>query len=238
MHQDERAQAALTLLHDGELEIKGRMPWSSNGTYLVEATLGDEAGLAVYKPGRGERPLWDFPRGLYRREAAAWVLSELLGWGLVPETIVRDGPLGEGSVQRFVEADFEQHYFTLYEDEANHPTFRAMAAFDVVANNTDRKSGHCLRSTADGRIYGIDNGLCFHPEPKVRTVIWEFGGEPLSEELLADLCALPALLPGGLAALLDEEELEGVADRAAWLVETGELPEPDPYGRCYPWPLV
>lgn len=238
MHQDERAQAALTLLRGGDLEIKGRMPWSSNGTYLVGLTFGDEAGLGVYKPGRGERPLWDFPRGLYRREAAAWELSELLGWGLVPETVVRDGPLGEGSVQRFVEADFEQHYFTLLEDESTHATFRAMAAFDVVANNTDRKSGHCLRAAPDGRIYGIDNGLCFHPEPKVRTVIWEFGGEALADELVADLVRLPDLLPGPLAPLLDAEELEGVVDRARWLVELGELPEPDPHGRCYPWPLV
>jgi uncharacterized repeat protein (TIGR03843 family) len=238
VHQDERAQPALTLLRHGELEIKGRMPWSSNGTYLVGVTLDGTSSLAVYKPGRGERPLWDFPRGLYRREAAAWVLSELLGWGLVPETIVRDGPLGEGSVQRFVEADFEQHYYTLLEDESTHDRFRTMAAFDVVANNTDRKSGHCLRSSVDGQIYGIDNGLCFHPDPKVRTVIWEFGGEPLSDALLADLRRLPHELPGDLEALLDEEELEGVAQRAARLVRTGHLPEADPHGRCYPWPLV
>ena len=238
MHQDERAQPALTLLREGELEVKGRMPWSSNGTYLVEVTLGDASGLAVYKPGRGERPLWDFPRGLYRREAAAWVLSEVLGWGLVPETVVRDGPLGEGSVQRFVEADFEHHYFTLFEDEATHDRFRAMAAFDIVANNTDRKSGHCLRSSRDGRIYGIDNGLCFHPDPKVRTVIWEFGGERLADDLLDDLRRLPDDLPGDLGALLDDEELEGVARRAARLVRAGRLPEADPHGRCYPWPLV
>ena len=238
MHQDERAQAALTLLREGELEIKGRMPWSSNGTYLVGVTCGADTGFAVYKPGRGERPLWDFPRGLYRREAAAWVLSELLGWGLVPETVVRDGPLGEGSVQRFVEADFEQHYFTLVEDESTHDAFRAMAAFDIVANNTDRKSGHCLRSPADGRIYGIDNGLCFHPDPKVRTVIWEFGGEPIAPALLEDLRRLPSVLPGDLTPLLDQEELDGVAARAERLVRHGELPEADPSGRCYPWPLV
>ena len=238
MHQDERAQATLTLLRDGDLEVKGRMPWSSNATFLVEATLAGASALAVYKPGRGERPLWDFPRGLYRREAAAWVLSELLGWGLIPQTIVRDGPLGEGSVQRFVDADFEQHYFTLYEDPTTHDAFRAMAAFDIVANNTDRKSGHCLRSKVDGRIYGIDNGLCFHPDPKVRTVIWEFGGEALPEDLCADLRALPSALPGALDELLDDEELEGIVDRAAWLVDLGELPEPDPHGRCYPWPLV
>ena len=214
------------------------MPWSSNGTFLVGVTLGEETGLAVYKPGRGERPLWDFPGGLYRREVAAWVLSELLGWGLVPETILRDGPLGEGSVQRFVQADFEQHYFTLLEDEATHETFRAMAAFDIVANNTDRKSGHCLRSAVDGRIYGIDNGLCFHPDPKVRTVIWDFAGEALPGALVDDLVRLPETVPGDLAPLLDEEEIEGVLHRAAALVAAGELPEPDPYGRCYPWPLV
>ena len=238
MHQDERAQATLSLLRGGELEVRGRMPWSSNGTFLVEVAHDGASCLAVYKPGTGERPLWDFPRGLYRREAAAWVLSEALGWGLVPETIVRDGPLGEGSVQRFVDADFEQHYYTLVEDPVTHDTFRAMAAFDVVANNTDRKSGHCLRAKDDGRIFGIDNGLCFHPDPKVRTVIWEFGGEPLPLPILDDLERLLVLLPGDLAPLLDEEELTGVADRARRLLRTGELPDADPSGRCYPWPLV
>jgi hypothetical protein len=229
--------SVLDLLCEGEVELKGRMPWSSNGTYLVELTAGDDLMLAVYKPGRGERPLWDFPRGLYRREAAAWVLSEMLGWGAVPETVVRDGPLGEGSMQRFVEADFEQHYFTLHEDEANHDALRAICAFDLLVNNTDRKSGHCLL-TADGRIYGIDHGLCFHPDPKIRTVIWEFGGEVVPDHLLADVARVLDELPGGLAGLLDEEEVDGIRRRGRRLLTVGTFPEPDPYSHCYPWPLV
>ena len=213
------------------------MPWSSNGTFLVEITGDDGCMLGVYKPGRGERPLWDFPRGLYRREAAAWVLSEQLGWGLVPETIVRDGPLGEGSVQRFVEADFEQHYFTLYDDPARHDELRRICAFDLLANNTDRKSGHCLLGH-DGRIWAIDNGLCFHPDPKIRTVIWEFGGEPVPGALLDDVARVVGELPGGLVPLLDDEEVDGVRRRGEYLLRRRRFPEADPTGRAYPWPLV
>ena len=236
MRQDQRAQANLGLLTEGEVELKGRMPWSSNQTFLVELTRGDDTLLGVYKPGRGERPRWDFPGGLYRREVAAWVLSELLGWGVVPETVLRDGPLGEGSVQRFVPADFTQHYFTLHQDPAYHHALRTICAFDLLANNTDRKSGHCL--LADGRVWAIDNGLCFHPSPKVRTVIWEFGGEAVADELLGDVERLLTRLPGGLVALLGDDELAGVRRRAEWLLRTGTFPEPDPLEHCYPWPLV
>ena len=214
------------------------MPWSSNGTFLAEVRCGDDATLAVYKPGRGERPLWDFPRGLYRREVAAYVLSDLLGWHLVPETVLRhDGPLGEGSLQRFVPADFEQHHFTLVEDERHHPALMRICAFDLLVNNTDRKSGHCLLGE-DGRIWAIDNGLCFHPDPKLRTVIWEFAGMAVPDDVLADVEAVLDRLPGGLAALLDDEELDGVRDRAARLLRRPVFPEPDPHGRAYPWPLV
>ncbi len=237
MHQDQRAQAALKLLAEGDVELKGRMPWSTNQTFLVEVAHGDDAMLGVYKPGRGERPLWDFPGGLYRREVAAWVLSELLGWGIVPETVLRDGPLGEGSVQRFVSADFSQHYFTLYEDPTHHEALRRICVFDLLANNTDRKGGHCLLGE-DGRLWAIDNGLCFHPHPKVRTVIWEFGGEPVPDPLLGDVDALLGRLPGGLVALLAGDEVDGVRRRAEWLLRRGRFPAPDPLGRCYPWPLV
>jgi uncharacterized repeat protein (TIGR03843 family) len=244
--EDERAQAPLTgtsaldRLAAGEVEVRGRMPWSSNATFLAEVRCGpdDDPMLAVYKPGRGERPLWDFPRGLYRREVAAYVLSSLLGWGLVPETVLRaTGPLGPGSLQRFVPADFEQHHFTLVEDPAHHAALRRIAVFDILANNTDRKSGHCLLGT-DGRIYAIDNGLCFHPEPKLRTVIWEFAGSPIDDTDLAGVAALLDRLPGGLDALLDDEELGAVRDRAERVLAHPVLPEPDPYGRAYPWPLV
>jgi uncharacterized repeat protein (TIGR03843 family) len=242
VHQDERPSPALgvrELLISGEIEVKGRMPWSSNATFLTEVRCGDDVMSAIYKPLRGERPLWDFPNGLYRREVAAHVLSELLGWGIVPITVARgdDAPLGEGSLQAFVPADFEQHYFTLFEDEANHDQLRRMAAFDVVANNTDRKSGHCL-VTPDRHIWGIDNGLCFSVDWKVRTVIWEFVGEALPVEIADGVGALLDRLPGGLEAFLDEDEIAALAHRAEDLLDEGTFPMADPYGRCYPWPLV
>ena len=237
MREDQRTRGVLTSLASGEVELKGRMPWSSNATFLVEITGDDGTMLAVYKPARGERPLWDFPRGLYRREAAAWVLSEALGWALVPPTLVRDGPLGEGSVQEFVPADFEQHYFTLLEDEAHHAALQTICAFDLVGNNTDRKSGHCLLGL-DGRIHAIDHGLMFHHEFKLRTVIWEFGGEPIPDHLLTSAAALAeGGLPDPLAALLDVFERDAVVTRARALVDAGCFPI-DETGRRYPWPLV
>jgi uncharacterized repeat protein (TIGR03843 family) len=222
----------------GDLEIKGRMPWSSNGTYLAAVDLDGVVVDAVYKPRRGERPLWDFPDGLFKREVAAYELSEALGWDLVPLTVLRnDGPLGEGSLQRFVPADFEQHYFTLYEDEHHHNRLRQICAFDLLANSTDRKSGHCLLGE-DGCVYAIDNGLSFHAEFKLRTVIWEFGGQPVPTEILDDIARLVdhGLTPP-LVALLDPFERDAVLTRAAALVREGCFPV-DHTGRRYPWPLV
>jgi uncharacterized repeat protein (TIGR03843 family) len=214
------------------------MPWSSNGTFLVSVTAADgHELLGVYKPGRGERPLWDFPPGLYRREAAAYALSDLLGWAIVPETVVRDGPLGEGSVQRFVDADFEQHYLTIYEDEATHDALRRMCVFDILANNTDRKSGHCLLD-ADGHVWGIDNGLCFNDGTKLRTVIWEFGGEDVPDDLLADVERTLGGLTGALAPYLSPDEIADVCARGERLLRTRTFPLADPSGRCYPWPMV
>lgn len=201
-------------------------------------TLDERTALAVYKPRRGERPLWDFPPGLYRREIAAYRLSEALGWGLVPPTIAReDGPFGEGSLQHFVQADFEQHYFTLREDAAHHGTLQRICAFDLVANNADRKSGHCLLAP-DGRIYAIDNALCFHAEPKLRTVIWDFGGAPLPDAVHTDLRRLIETgIPDDVAELLDVDERDALLVRATALVDAGAFP-PDETGMRYPWPLV
>jgi uncharacterized repeat protein (TIGR03843 family) len=191
----------------------------------------------VYKPERGERPLWDFPRGLYRREIAAYLLSEALGWGLVPLTVPREGPLGTGSLQLFIEADFEQHYFTLREDARHHPTLRRMCLFDLLANSADRKGGHCLLGP-DGRIYGVDNGLSFHAEPKLRTVIWDFGGEPIPPELARAVAGFHAApLPGALAALLASAERRALRARAAAVLAAGCFPQ-ETSGYRYPWPLV
>jgi uncharacterized repeat protein (TIGR03843 family) len=229
--------AVVDVLTRGELTVKGRLPWSSNATLLVEARLDGATALGVYKPERGERPLWDFPRGLYRRELAAWHLSEALGWGLVPLTVARDGPYGEGSVQRFIAADFEQHYFTLHEDERHRDQLRRICAFDLIANNADRKSGHCLLGE-DGAIYAIDNGLCFHVEPKLRTVIWEFAGEPLPPAIVGDLQRLAAgRLPPAVRELIAPEECAVLLKRTRALVKAGHFPA-ETIGDGYPWPLV
>jgi uncharacterized repeat protein (TIGR03843 family) len=213
------------------------MPWSSNATFLAELVLDGASTLAIYKPERGERPLWDFPSGLYRREIAAYLLSDALGWGLVPLTIARDGPFGEGSFQAFVDADFEQHFFTLVENAAHHDRLRRMCVFDLLANNADRKSGHCLLGP-DGAVYGIDNGLTFHVEPKLRTVIWTFGGEAIPEGLLHDVRRLfDAGLPAPLAALLSNAERKVLAARARAILSAGRFPRDD-RGYRYPWPEV
>jgi len=228
---------ALELLTRGAISIKGRMPWSSNVTLLAEVALGEATGLAVYKPERGERPLWDFPPGLYKREIAAYRLSEALGWGLVPLTVPREGPLGEGSLQLFVEADFEQHYLTLLEQPEHRAQLQQICVFDLLANNADRKSGHCLLGP-DDHIYAIDNGLTFHVEPKLRTVIWDFAGEPIPRALLAAIeRLLDAGLPEALAALLSADEQRVLCARGKALARAKRFPK-DASGARYPWPIV
>ncbi len=229
--------AQLELLALGEIEIEGRMPWSSNATFLVDVTAGDQTAKAIYKPQRGERPLWDFEPGLHRRELAAYRLSEALSIDLVPPTVIRDGPLGEGSVQWFVDADHQQHYFTIHEAREDlHDRLREVAVFDLLANNTDRKSGHVLIDT-EGHIWGIDHGLCFAADFKLRTVVWEFGGEPVDGQLLQSVRHIAAGVPLGIAALLADVEVEAIAERAQWIIEHPVLPV-DTSGRRYPWPLV
>jgi uncharacterized repeat protein (TIGR03843 family) len=233
----ERASSdPLTLLGAGEIELKGRLPWSSNATFLVELCLDGTSALAVYKPLRGERPLWDYPQGLYRREVAAYVVSEALGWGLVPETILRDGPLGPGSLQRFVDADFAEHYFSLLERPEHHDALKAICTFDLVVNNGDRKSGHCLLGT-DGRLWAIDHGLSLHADPKLRTVIWDFAGQPVPPERMDAVSRLAVSPPPDLAGLLADEELEALVGRAAALVRRPVFPQIRS-ARAYPWPLV
>lgn len=229
------------MLDDGEIEVVGRVAWSSNAALLVTVTHDDAETLAVYKPQRGERPLWDFPDGsLCHRETAAYVLSEALGWGLVPRTILRDGPYGIGSVQRFVDHDPEEHYFTLLEDHLD--TFLRFAVFDVIANNADRKGGHCLRERQTARIYGIDHGLTFHVAPKLRTVIWDFAGETIPDELIADVARLRALLDGQVGAdfraLLHPMEMDALIGRVDDVLIDPRLPEPDEGYHSVPWPMI
>jgi uncharacterized repeat protein (TIGR03843 family) len=227
----------LTLLREGEIEVEGRMPWSSNATFLVTVSSGAHRSRAVYKPLRGERPLWDFPPGLHRREVAAYRLSEAMGLHVVPPTVLRDGPLGEGSLQWFVDAVFEEHYFTMYEQRPElHDQLRAIAVLDLVANNTDRKGGHCLVDRA-GKVWAIDNGLCFSSDFKLRTVIWEFGGEPIPDELLTGVREVAEQPPLAVATLLDDDEVAAMQERARWVLEHPVFPI-DTTGRRYPWPMV
>ena len=231
---------ALELLRHGEVVVIGRMPYSSNATFLVDLEHDGLEAQAIYKPQRGERPLYDFPDGLYRREAAAFEVSEALGWELVPPTVARaDLPHGTGSLQLFMPAHFEHHYFSLREAGDSHEHwFRRICAFDVVINNTDRKSGHCLLGT-DGRIWAIDHGVSFHHQFKLRTVIWDFAGEPLGPGIGDGLAALAAGgLPPSLGELLSPFERDAVLTRAAALARGGCFPADDTGGRRWPWPLV
>jgi len=227
-------------LETAELEVVGRMRYSSNATFLVEAKVDGVELAAIYKPRRGERRLWDFAQGtLCQREVAAFELSDALGWDIVPLTVLRDGPLGIGAVQRYVDHDPDEHFFTLRDDHVDR--FREFAWFDVLANNTDRKGGHCLHDQANDVIVGIDHGLCFHDEYKLRTVIWEYAGERLPSEAADDVCRVVAELHEGplherLAPLLDEEELDAL-DRRAQVLLTRGLPLPGDW-HSTPWPLV
>jgi hypothetical protein len=223
----------------GELEILGALVRASNHTFLARATVSDEPPvLAVYKPRRGETPLWDFPDGtLCHREVAAYVVARTLGWPNVPPTVLRGGPEGEGSVQLFVAADPAQHYFTMGPERSDD--LRKVALFDVVVNNADRKGGHCLLGN-DGRVHVVDHGVCFAEDSKLRTVIWDFAGEPVALTLLADLRRLSGELAGGslrleLEHLLSGREFEATRRRLDVLLTEGIFPEPGS-DRPYPWP--
>jgi uncharacterized repeat protein (TIGR03843 family) len=232
------AATPLEVLTHGEIELVGRLPFSSNAAFLVQVTAGDTTVAAVYKPARGERPLHDFPPGLYRREVATYLLAQSMGWDLVPPTVLRtDAPVGEGSLQLFVEHDPDDHYFELCDDPAFTDQFRRVAVFDLVVNSADRKGGHLLRDAHD-HIWAIDNGLTLHAQFKLRTVVWDFAGQEIPAELLAPLEPLAAgdMMPE-LAALLDSFERDAVASRARAVLHSGVLPH-DPSGQRWPWPPV
>ena len=231
------------LLSEGDVEVEGLIPWSSNATLLVTVRTAEASALAVYKPQRGERPLWDFPPGsLGRREVAAYLAAAALGWDLIPPTILRDGPYGSGSVQLFVEAQPEANFFAIQEDARYADDLKRLAALDVVANNADRKAGHCLVDR-EGQLWAIDNALTFHVEPKLRTVIWDYAGMPLPARIVADLEGLLAdleeesALGRALGRLLSAEEVAVFRQRVRALIRARRYPEPGP-GRSVPWPLI
>ena len=247
MSRDERTlEAGLTdpavprVLVAGELEVLGLLPNASNHTFLARARHGDEDMLAVYKPRQGETPLWDFPEGtLCAREVATYVVARTVGWPNVPATVLRNGPYGIGSVQRFVPFDPEEHYFTL--GDRFLAEFRRVATFDLVVNNADRKAGHCLLGQ-DGRIYVVDHGMCFSQEPKLRTVIWDYAKEPLGEqrsnlEVLSDGLRAGGSIRDALGELLTPGEVDATATRVDTLLVSGVFPEPEG-DRPLPWPLV
>jgi uncharacterized repeat protein (TIGR03843 family) len=233
----------LEALAHGELNIEGALPYSSNYTLLTRVDHADLRLLAVYKPRRGERPLWDFPRGtLYRREAAAFLVSEALGFTLVPPTVVREGPYGVGSIQLFIQNDDEAHLFTMQKEGGYEAEILQLTAFDYLINNADRKSGHCLKGL-DGRLWAIDHGICFHYEYKLRTVLWDFTGRPLPPNILAALCGLRERLNRNdafaqtLNELLEKAECRAFRRRLEQLINSGVFPSPGP-GPNIPWPPV
>lgn len=257
--------AAHGLLRHGELAVEGRLTEASNTTLRCWVNHEDARARCVYKPVAGERPLWDFPQGtLAGREVAAWLVSEAAGWGMVPPTVLRDGPLGTGACQLWMEdgdtplaglvpeatlpADW--HPVAAAEDpdgrryvlaHADDPRLARLAVFDAVVNNADRKAGHLL-VTGDGRLYGVDHGVCFHAEPKLRTVLWGWAGTPLPPGVGDTLDQLAGAVAGELgselAAHLDADELAALADRIDALRRAGRFPEPDPRWPAVPWPPV
>ncbi|HEY4718743.1 MAG TPA: SCO1664 family protein [Anaerolineales bacterium] len=233
----------LKYLATGDITVIGQFTWGSNYTFLTKVSGDGSEFEAVYKPQRGERPLWDFPaESLAGREVAAFLVSEALGWDLVPPTVFReDGPLGAGSLQHHVPHDPEQHYFTF--DRKTRKRLRQVAAFDLLVNNADRKGGHILLGD-EGKLWLIDHGISFHAEPKLRTVVWDFVGEDFPDDLLQDLLRLQSQLTpnsallSALAPYLHEDELAALEARLAQLLAERRFPAPPEDVRATPWPLV
>lgn len=228
------------VLATGEAEVLGLLPFSSNYVFLLKVVKDADELHAVYKPSRGERPLWDFPHGsLAGREVAAYLVSEAGDYGLVPPTVFReDLPHGPGSLQVFIEHDPQRHYFVLVHEREQD--MRGLAVFDIVINNADRKAGHVIEDEK-GRLWGVDHGLSFNLEPKLRTVVWAFGGEPLPDEEIDRLRRLSERLQGDLSVdlgrFLSAEEIEETRARVEMLLLEERFPEPEgPFHM--PWPLI
>lgn len=237
-------EEAIAVLENGEMDEEvGLMPWGSNYTFLVNLAHDELRLLAIYKPRRGERPLWDFPDGtLCNRETAAYLTAKALGWPLVPPTLLRAGTRGVGSVQLFIDHDPEEHYYTFDKPELL-PQLERMAAFDAIANNADRKGGHCLVD-AGGQLWGIDHGLTFNASEKLRTVIWDFAGLPIPAAILADLRRLCGRLGDAgdaytrrMTELLSPIEMRMLEYRVDRLLAEGSFPLPGA-GPNRPWPAV
>ena len=240
---------ALQTLATGKMAEHGLLPYSSNHSFLVAVSRGRLTLPAVYKPQRGETPLWDFEWGsLCKRETAAYEVSHSLGWDLVPPTVLRRGTRGLGSVQLYVPHEDDQHYFTVQADARFAVPLRRLALFDYTINNADRKSGHCLIGSAGAswaRLWAIDHGVCFHSEFKMRTVVWEFSGTPIEPALLqdlerfrADLCNEDSATAHALCRLLTGEERSAMLERVETLIHIKRYPSPHPHRRNYPWPPI
>jgi uncharacterized repeat protein (TIGR03843 family) len=233
-----------TALHKGQLDLQGQFVLGSNYTFLAQLAFLDQVFPVVYKPSRGEMPLWDFPpHTLAKREAAAFVVSEGLGWDLVPPTVYRKkAPLGPGSLQFFIPHDPKEHYFTFSDEEKQH--LRLASVFDLLVNNADRKGGHILRDDGD-RFWLIDHGVCFHAEDKLRTIIWDFAGEAIPHEMISALEGLAENLKIAesdiyqkLHPMLYKSELAALSKRAQKLIADAVFPLPTQARRFYPWPPI
>jgi hypothetical protein len=225
-------------LQSGEMTILGRLVDASNATLLASVTDGETKIKCIYKPIAGERPLWDFPHGtLAYREYAAFLVSEAAHFDVVPLTLLRDGPYGEGAVQQWIDVDESIDLLEMFKQDL--PELRTMALFDAVINNTDRKIGHLL-PTPDGRIRGCDHGVTFHSEDKLRTVLWQWAGQKLSANENEMLLHLLDLLKGELGEQLDElltqGEVQGLVKRVENLISSSVFPHPNPEWPAVPWP--
>ena len=228
----------LQTLTSGDLQVTGRLVDASNATLYATAILDTREIGCIYKPIAGERPLWDFSDGcLAHREYAAYLVSEHLDFHLVPLTILRDGPYGFGMVQEWIEIDEQIDLAKFF--ATDHPKLRAMALFDAIINNTDRKIGHLLPIN-DNDVYGCDHGVTFHADDKLRTVLWQWANEPLNEDEIALLTKAESLLKGELGQLLlpllTQVEIENTSRRVLNLLSSGTFPIPNPDWPAVPWP--
>lgn len=229
---------ALALLREGDIDLEGRLLDASNVTLVGSIRVGDLAAECVYKPVRGERPLWDFPDGtLAGREVSAYLVSEATGWRVVPPTVLRDGPFGTGMVQLWVDGDESVDLAAFVRRDS--PELRRMAVFDAVVNNADRKGGHII-PMPDGRVHGVDHGICFSTEPKLRTLLWRWAGKPLPLAALEVLERLGDDLRGDLGEELHQHltrrEVACTQRRVAEMLRTKLHPEPSGEWPALPWP--